>query len=81
MTTVEILLPDQLASEAAQAGLLAPEAIESLLREKLRRKALSDLFEVMDRVHRAEDPTPMSLEEIQEEVKAARAERRAQQSA
>jgi hypothetical protein len=81
MTTVEIILPDQLANEAAQAGLLAPEAIELLLREKLRRKALSDLFEVTDRVHSAEDPTPMSLEEIQEEVKAARAERRAQQSA
>ena len=36
MTTVQIILPDALAQEAASAGLLAPEAIERLLRERLR---------------------------------------------
>ena len=36
MTTVQITLPDALAQEAATAGLLAPEAIERLLRKRLR---------------------------------------------
>ncbi|NML13432.1 hypothetical protein [Azohydromonas caseinilytica] len=37
MATIEITLPDDLAQQAADAGLLAPEAIEHLLREALRR--------------------------------------------
>lgn len=36
MTTVQITLPDALAQEAASAGLLAPETIELILRERLR---------------------------------------------
>ena len=36
MATLEITLPDDLAQQAADAGLLAPEAIEHLLREALR---------------------------------------------
>ena len=37
MTTVQITLPDALALEAASAGLLAPEKIERILRERLRQ--------------------------------------------
>src|SRR5688572_1884095 len=36
MTTVQITLPDALAQEAANAGLLVPETIERILRERLR---------------------------------------------
>ena len=36
MTTVQITLPDQLAQEAQQAGLLSPELLEKWLREQLR---------------------------------------------
>ena len=36
MTTVQITLPEALAKEAANAGLLAPERIEGILREQLR---------------------------------------------
>ena len=39
MTTVQITLPDQLAEEARQAGLLSQPAIEKLLREQLQAKA------------------------------------------
>jgi post-segregation antitoxin (ccd killing protein) len=79
MTTVEITLPDQLAEEAKRAGLLAPDAIERLVREAIRRRALTELKEAMDRMAAADGPT-MTPEEIQEEIRAARAERRAQEA-
>lgn len=39
MTTVEIELTDETAQAARQAGLLAPLALEPLLREALARRA------------------------------------------
>jgi hypothetical protein len=75
MTTVEITLPNQLAEEVKRAGLLAPDAIERMVREAIRRRALSELTEAMDRIAVAEGPT-MTPEEIQEEIRAARAQRR-----
>jgi hypothetical protein len=76
MTTLEIKLslPDGLANEARQAGLLAPEALEKLIADALRRKALDELLSVADRVSDAGIP-PMSMEEINAEIKAYRAER------
>ena len=41
MTTVQITLPDALAQEAAQAGLLTPEKIERMLREQLRAERMA----------------------------------------
>ncbi|MDH4134414.1 MAG: hypothetical protein OEV31_06460 [Gammaproteobacteria bacterium] len=77
MTTVQITLPDQLAQEAQAAGLLAAEAMERLLREAIERRAAVDqLFAAMDRAAAADLPE-MSMEEIQAEVDAVRAERRA----
>lgn len=77
MTTVELTLnlPDSLANVAGDAGLLTPEAIERLLREAVRRKAVDELFEKMDELADANFP-PMTMEEIQAEVNAVRAERR-----
>lgn len=77
MTTVQITLPDQLAKEAERAGLLSPEALESLLREKLRAQSAVDLLAAMDRMHAADDPNCMSPEEVAEEIKLMRAEKRA----
>lgn len=78
MTTVQITLPDQLAREAQRAGLLTTEALERLLREAIeRRQGIDELFAAMDRLGAANLP-PMSMEEIQAEVDAVRAERRAQ---
>ncbi|MSQ52090.1 MAG: hypothetical protein EXR28_09395 [Betaproteobacteria bacterium] len=76
MTTVEISLPDQLASEARRAGLLTQDAIERLMREAIRRQALVELKQAKNRMTVVEGPE-MTPEEIQEEIKAARAERRA----
>ncbi len=75
MTTLIIDLPDNLAEEAKQAGLLTPNAIESILRETLRRRAVNDLLTAADKLAAANFPS-MTMEEIQEEVNAVRAQRK-----
>ena len=75
MTTVEITLPDGLAKEAQQAGLLTPEALETMLRERLRVRGIAELREAVDRMALA-DGAPMTMDEIQAEIHAYRRERR-----
>ena len=75
MTTLTIDLPDSLAEEAKQAGLLTPDAIESILRETLRRRAVNGLLTAADKLAMANFPS-MTMEEIQEEVNAVRAQRK-----
>ena len=77
--TIELNLPDQLAEEARNAGLLSPDAIEAMLRERLRKRHVGELFEMADRLA-AVDLPPMTEEEVQAEVDAVRAERRAHRS-
>lgn len=78
MTTIQITLPDQLAQEAKRAGLLTAEALERLLREAIdRQQAINELFAARDRMVASKEP-PMTMEEIQAEVEAVRAERRVQ---
>ena len=43
MTTLQITLPDALAQEAASAGLLVPEMLERILRERLRGERIERL--------------------------------------
>lgn len=75
MTTVEITLPDALASDAASLGLLAPERMEAMLRQQLRIEAGKQLREIRERGN--DDPMPpMSEEEIRIEIDAYRAEKR-----
>ncbi len=78
MSTTELTLgvPEELARDAERAGLLTPEAIERLLRDALERRAgIDELFSTMDRLHAAKIP-PMTMEEIQAEVDAVRANAR-----
>lgn len=76
MTQLVVDLPDDLAQRAQAAGLLSSEAIESLLREKLRKQAGQELLAMMKKL--ANDGTPpMSEDEIQAEVDAVRTVRRA----
>jgi pyridoxal biosynthesis lyase PdxS len=77
MTIVQITLPDQLAEEAANAGLLRAERIEALLREQLRLERLAQLRDVRHAL--AADPVPaMTAAEIDSEITAYRdAQRRA----
>lgn len=76
MTNVTLSLPDTLAREARDAGLLTPEALEVMLRERLRKQRVDELFTAMDKMA-ALPGAPMTEEEIQAEIEAARAERRA----
>jgi hypothetical protein len=78
MTTVQLTLniPDSLAFAANQAGLFKPEAMEHLLREAVRKKAADELFVIADELT-ALDMPPMTMEEIQADVNAVRAARRA----
>ena len=76
MTTIQIELPDATAQAARDAGLLTPQALDRLLTDALRRKAAADsLLSIADRVAAA-GIEPMSMEEINAELKAARAQRR-----
>ncbi len=76
MTKVEFTLPDALAEAATKAGLLAPEALERLLRAQLRTAAVDRLFENMAKMQAIPDPAPMTPEEVAVEIRAMRAERR-----
>ena len=78
MTTLTVTVPDDLASDFKDAGLLAPEAAEdmaAILRESLRHYMVGDVIRTADRLLIPKGPPP-TLEEIQEEVKAVRAEMR-----
>ena len=81
MTRLELTLnlPDDLAQRAQSAGLLAPEAIEAMLREQLKKQAGEALRAVWARGPR-EQLTPEIEQEIVEEVRAARAEQRKRSS-
>jgi hypothetical protein len=75
MTTVQINLPDALAEDAQNAGLLTPEMIEKLLREQLKKQAGEVLREMWEHLPQ-EELTPEIEQMIDDEVKAVRAERR-----
>ena len=75
MTTLEVKLnlPDGLANEARQAGLLTPEELERLLREALRARRVERLTAVRETL--AANPLPpMTSEEIQSEIDDYRAQ-------
>jgi len=75
MTELLVKLPDDLAQRAKNAGLLSDSAIQRLLEEAMRRSETDELFRKMDELSDAEFPE-MSLDDIQAEVDAVRAERR-----
>ena len=75
MTTLELTLslPDKLASEARQAGLLDPVEFERMVREALRARRIHRLTGT--RAKLAADPLPpLTTEEIQAEIDAYRAQ-------
>ena len=76
MSSVEIKLdlPDSLAREAETNGLLKPEAIESLLREEIRRRRVNNLFEAADRL--AASDAPLTETDVKAEIAAVREARR-----
>jgi hypothetical protein len=80
MTTIQIELPDATAQAARAAGLLTSQALARLLNEAIKRRQAADaLLSIADRVAEA-GIAPMSMDEINAEVKASRTERRARQA-
>lgn len=75
MTTVQITLPDSLAQEAASAGLLAPEKIERILRDRLRNDR-TERMKSARAILAAEPLVPMTPQEIRSEIEAYRSEQR-----
>jgi len=78
MTTFEVTLtlPDAMAKEAARMGLLAPEALQSLLRDAIRERRIKRMFAAMDALQEAR-LLPLTMEEIQQQVERVREGRRA----
>ena len=60
-----------------QAGLLSEAALEKLLREQLLTRRRDDFFAAMERMAQTTEPREMSPEEVAEEIRAMREERRA----
>jgi hypothetical protein len=76
MTKIQIELPDETAKAASAAGLLTSQALERLLIDAMKRqRAAESLLSIASRVEEA-GVEAMSMDEIDAEVKAVRAERR-----
>lgn len=74
--TIQIELPDATAQAARDAGLLTSQAMERLIEDALRRRQAADsLLSIAERVAAA-GIAPMSIDEINIEVRAARTERK-----
>jgi hypothetical protein len=73
---IRLNVPDSLAREVKDSGLLDPVALEILLREELRRRRVDRLFEAADRLA-ALPLAPLTDEEVESEIHAARTQRRA----
>ena len=69
-----LALPDSLAREAGASGLLAPQAIEGLLRAELRRRRVDHLFDAADRLA-ALEMSPLTEAEVEAEIQTVRAAR------
>ena len=72
MTMIQIDLPEATAKAARDAGLLTPAALDRLAGRRL--------LEVAKKIHEA-GIEEMSMDEINEEVQAVRAARRAREAA
>lgn len=73
--TLELDLPEELASEAASTGLLESGSISTLLMEEIRRrKSAAELKSILSSI-RSLPGEPMSDSEIQSEINLVRANR------
>ena len=77
MTTLEITLSDDVARKAAAAGLLTQAEMDDMLRARLRKDAGERLRVMMAQMQAVDDgQPPMSPEDVAEEIRIMRAERR-----
>jgi metal-responsive CopG/Arc/MetJ family transcriptional regulator len=73
MTDITVSLPDELAQQAENAGLLRSDAIAELLREAMKKRQIDQLFTAMGKLASLEPA--LTEEEIDAEIDATRAER------
>ncbi|CAN7663407.1 hypothetical protein LJR289_005131 [Pseudoduganella sp. LjRoot289] len=71
MATLQISLPDDLASAAYELGLLEPKTISEILRKEVRRLRVNELDRAM-RLMSADDGDAMSPEDVEEEIRQVR---------
>ena len=71
-----LTLPASLAREAEAQGLLTSPMLEALLRAEVRRRRVAHLFEAADQLA-ALPLAPLTEAEVEAEIHAARAARRA----
>jgi hypothetical protein len=76
MATITFTLPDDLVRAAGELGLLDPAVFAALLQAEVRRCAFAEISAVSEQLS-AVGATPMSEDEIQAEIRAARANKRA----
>jgi hypothetical protein len=70
MTNIQLTLPDDLAKAASEAGLLAPEAMQAMLREKLRAEGMASLEKAWAKLGDVE-PSAADEKLISEAIRAA----------
>ena len=75
MSEIVLTLPDDVATEASEMGLFSPTLAASIFKAELRRRKVNKFFDTIDRIAAVEGE-PMSNEEINAEIAAARNERR-----
>lgn len=78
--TLELDLPESIAVQAKAKGLLDPKRVATLIARELASDTGSRSFFEIVRQIRAQPGVPTSPEEIQAEVKAVRAEKRAREA-
>ena len=76
MTTITLTLtmPDELAEQAQEAGLLSSPALLQLIRREVRERRVDRFFQVADRLT-ALDASPLTDADLSAEIAAARSER------
>jgi len=78
--TIQLDLPEAVAAEARAKGLLDPKHLATLIARELASESDQRSFFEIIREIRAQPGEPMTTEEIQAEVDAVRAERRAREA-
>ena len=78
--TVQLDLPEEVIRDARSFGLLESKRMTAMLAEEVRRRrAGQELKQMLDKV-RSAPGEPMTMQEIDAEIKAARAERHAREA-
>jgi hypothetical protein len=78
--TIRLDLPEALVQKARQMGLLDSQRLAEMLADEVRRRtAGQELSKVLDEI-RSVPGQPLTMDEINAEIRAARAERHAREA-